>query len=448
MSYKKSAYIVKAFNKDGELIIKNTLTQKILKAHPEHISDVENALNRSYEGVEILEGIPEKLYQNGFIIEGNVDEDLIVDYTFNQYSYGSNILELTVLPTNACNFDCVYCYQKEPYFCMTDHTVDNLIKFIEKHINEYSGLLISWFGGEPLLAKKIIIQVMDRVRDICRKNKKPFYSSITTNGYELDLSTFESLVANHVRFFQITVDGPKDIHNRQRPHKTKPDSFETIMRNLTDIKRTMTKHRFIIAVRVNVSSALRSYLNEFIEFLYTQFGNDKHFTIVWEFIRDWGGDKIENNKDLMMDHKLSNQWLDTLSNKGFEINKGFARNNISESLCTASKKNGFVINHDGGVYKCAMVVENEEMKAINRIGYITSDGDMSLDLSKMVKWLGRDPVDKECVKCQHYPECMGVSCPLSTRILKNPKHCSETFIDDYEMILRNVDAINNIEYVV
>ena len=49
-----------------------------------------------------------------------------------------------------------------------------------------------------------------------------------------------------------------------------------------------------------------------------------------------------------------------------------------------------------------MVVENEEMKAINRIGYITSDGDMSLDLSKMVKWLGRDPVDKECVKCQHY----------------------------------------------
>ena len=116
MSYKKSAYIVKAFNKDGELIIKNTLTQKILKAHPEHISDVENALNRSYEGVEILEGIPEKLYQNGFIIEGNVDEDLIVDYTFNQYSYGSNILELTVLPTNACNFDCVYCYQKNLIF--------------------------------------------------------------------------------------------------------------------------------------------------------------------------------------------------------------------------------------------------------------------------------------------------------------------------------------------
>ena len=50
---------------------------------------------------------------------------------------------------------------------------------------------IAWFGGEPLLAKEIIVEIMSRVREICLKNKKPFYSNITTNGYELDIKTFE-----------------------------------------------------------------------------------------------------------------------------------------------------------------------------------------------------------------------------------------------------------------
>ena len=40
--------------------------------------------------------------------------------------------------------------------------------------------------------------------------------------------------------------------------------------------------------------------------------------------------------------------------------------------------NGYVINHDGMLYKCAMILENEKLKKINTIGRITEKGEMKI----------------------------------------------------------------------
>ena len=194
------------------------------------IENIENILSGVYK-VDALSDVAKKLYEHGFLVEDFVDESQIVEYLFNKEIYGNKTLELTIIPTNACNFDCVYCYQKEPYFFMSKETMDSIIFYIEKHIGEYTGLLISWFGGEPLLAKELMVEFMEKVRMICLKKHIPFYSNVTTNGYELDLKTFKSLIKNHVLYYQITIDGPKEIHNKQRPHKTNSDSFEKIVKN-------------------------------------------------------------------------------------------------------------------------------------------------------------------------------------------------------------------------
>ena len=446
MIYKTSAYILKTTNSDGEMIIKNTLTQKSFKVKHENVEEIEKILSGVYE-VETLSNVAKKLYDNGFLVEDFVDESQIVDYLFNKEIYGNKTLELTIIPTNACNFDCVYCYQKEPYFFMSKETMDSIILFIEKHIGEYSGLLISWFGGEPLLAKELMIEFMEKVRMICLKRRIPFYSNVTTNGYELDLKTFKSLITNHVLYYQITIDGPKEIHNKQRPHKTNNDSFEKIVKNLLDIKEKVKGNRYKIAIRVNVSTSVQPYIENFIEWLYNKFGEDNRFTIVWEIVRDWGGEKIKNNKQLILEDQKSKEWMDVLSNKGFSINMGFEDNDLNLALCTASKVNGFVVNYDGNIYKCAMCIENDKYKEINNIGRISQNGDMIVNTGKMVKWLGKNNTDEKCVMCQHYPECMGISCPLGSKILKQPVRCKELFIDDYEYLLRNRDVVRNIEYL-
>ena len=139
--------------------------------------------------------------------------------------------------------------------------------------------------------------------------------------------------------------------------------------------------------------------------------------------------------------------MDILSHKGFSINMGFEENDLNLALCTASKLNGYVINHDGNVYKCAMCVENDKYKEINNIGRINKNGDMLVNTGKMVKWLGKNKTDEKCVICHHYPECMGISCPLASKILRQPVRCKELFIDDYEYLLRNRDVVRNIEYL-
>lgn len=269
------------------------------------IENIENILSGVYK-VDALSDVAKKLYEHGFLVEDFVDESQIVEYLFNKEIYGNKTLELTIIPTNACNFDCVYCYQKEPYFFMSKETMDSIIFYIEKHIGEYTGLLISWFGGEPLLAKELMVEFMEKVRMICLKKHIPFYSNVTTNGYELDLKTFKSLIKNHVLYYQITIDGPKEIHNKQRPHKTNSDSFEKIVKNLMDIKENVKGNRYKIAVRVNISTSVQPYIEDFIEWLYNKFGNDSRFTIVWEIVRDWGGEKIKNNQNHRFNESIPN----------------------------------------------------------------------------------------------------------------------------------------------
>lgn len=61
MSYKTSAYIVQTFNNNGDLIIKNTLTQKILKSNKEDVCKVKRALNKDYSEIGSLEGIEKNI---------------------------------------------------------------------------------------------------------------------------------------------------------------------------------------------------------------------------------------------------------------------------------------------------------------------------------------------------------------------------------------------------
>jgi uncharacterized protein len=66
----------------------------------------------------------------------------------------SDSLGLIILPTEACNFRCVYCYETFEHGKMNPILVQALKKFITSRISDLSSLSISWFGGEPLCAWK------------------------------------------------------------------------------------------------------------------------------------------------------------------------------------------------------------------------------------------------------------------------------------------------------
>ena len=64
----------------------------------------------------------------------------------------NNALRLILMPTEACNFRCTYCYEDFRYKRMDDSVVTGVKRFLDLRASHLSQLEISWFGGEPLLA--------------------------------------------------------------------------------------------------------------------------------------------------------------------------------------------------------------------------------------------------------------------------------------------------------
>ena len=64
-------------------------------------------------------------------------------------------------------------------------TVRRLLAWFERMVPQFKVVLISWFGGEPLLSFRRLIEIQQEVKRMCEDAGVAFNSHITTNGYLL-----------------------------------------------------------------------------------------------------------------------------------------------------------------------------------------------------------------------------------------------------------------------
>src|ERR1041384_6711550 len=92
--------------------------------------------------------------------------------------------ELIILPTEKCNFRCTYCYEDFSIGKMKLETRESIKKFIKKRAPLLDKLNISWFGGEPLLAKDIVLDISSYAHKCSQEyDELEFNAGMTTNGY-------------------------------------------------------------------------------------------------------------------------------------------------------------------------------------------------------------------------------------------------------------------------
>ena len=78
----------------------------------------------------------------------------------------------SVVFTGGCNFRCPYCFEKDVLRPgkMTDSTVNDIYKFIEKEMSHLEAVNITWYGGEPLLEMETICTLSKRLIELCKLN--------------------------------------------------------------------------------------------------------------------------------------------------------------------------------------------------------------------------------------------------------------------------------------
>jgi uncharacterized protein len=64
-------------------------------------------------------------------------------------SLSSDLLHLILLPTEACNFRCVYCYETFRLKRMERGVVDGVKRLIERRAATHRPLTHKYVGGEP-----------------------------------------------------------------------------------------------------------------------------------------------------------------------------------------------------------------------------------------------------------------------------------------------------------
>ncbi|MEU3555803.1 radical SAM protein [Streptomyces fragilis] len=148
-------------------------------------------------------------------------------------------LHLIVLPTEQCNFRCTYCYEDFSIGRMRPEIVQGVKNLLSRRMAELEQLNISWFGGEPLLARTIVEDISScAVEAVAEAPQVQYSADVTTNGYHLDLATAETWEQLGIRSYQISLDGPEALHDTTRRRANGQGSFQRIWGNLLALRRS------------------------------------------------------------------------------------------------------------------------------------------------------------------------------------------------------------------
>ena len=108
-----------------------------------------------------------------------------------------------VFTTTACNASCEYCFEKNyKRISMREDTALDVADYIIATRDKKSTIRIKWFGGEPLVNKKAINIICEKIQNA----GVSFVSSMTTNGHLFTECSDEELKLWNLKSVQLTVD--------------------------------------------------------------------------------------------------------------------------------------------------------------------------------------------------------------------------------------------------
>jgi uncharacterized protein len=341
------------------------------------------------------------------------------------------IQELILLPTEKCNFRCTYCYEDFELGKMSEETQRAIELFIDNRMEGLELLKFSWFGGEPLVAKDVVLRLSRYAKQKCDEHGVKFQGGLTTNAYVLDQELARELISLNQDFFQITLDGWKEAHDVLRQRADGRGTFDVIWNNLLGLKALDLK--FEVCVRVHVRRDNIENLEILMREFALAFQGDRRFYLDFQHLRDMGGEggkSIENpvsyielryieaplrasyrralqelrgvshNPSSVEDSTTTDEplILEKASNSGESAGSQRASEQVAGEpyICYAGKPNSLLIRSNGRIGKCTVAFDDDR----NDVGYLNLDGSVVINNEKYQHWIrGLGTLESEITGC-------------------------------------------------
>lgn len=295
------------------------------------------------------------------------------------------VFQLFILPTEKCNFRCIYCYEDFKLGQMSPELISATKKWIFSRVDDLDALTISWFGGEPTLALPVVLDITSAARLAFEGRNKRFSSRMTTNGYLLSRETFLSLLNAGVSSYQISLDGPAEVHNQTRVRADGKATFDVLWGNLLQIAALAQDgySGFNVRIRIHYDRYTASELLPLVDMIIKELLPTGCFAVDFHQIEQLGGSN-DNNIAL-----ASNSQHDIVRDLAAKISANTASNyaqvaeDIENYVCYASKANSFVLRADGRLAKCTVALNDKR----NEVGRLNLDGTIDVNNDRFMPWV-------------------------------------------------------------
>jgi uncharacterized protein len=164
-----------------------------------------------------------------------------------------------------CNLDCRYCFylEKERMYpgtsgwSMPDEVLET---FVRDYIGAQDAPIVTfaWQGGEPTL---LGLDFFRRVVELQRRyaDGKRIENGLQTNGILLD-DRWGAFLAEHEFLVGLSIDGPRELHDRYRVDRGGQPTFDRVMRGIDVLKRSGAAFNTLTVVhRENARAPLDVY---------------------------------------------------------------------------------------------------------------------------------------------------------------------------------------------
>lgn len=365
------------------------------------------------------------LVEYGFIIDDSMDELGQIRLKNKEKSFASRELYIMVYPTQDCNLKCWYCYESHVKdTIMSKEVMNRIVKLVNKklELNEFDSLQLGFFGGEPLTDfENVAYPLAKDLKTIVESKNKHFHSFFVTNG-SLITPQMIPLFKEINPYFQITIDGCKERHNKVRIWKKddKP-TYDTIIHAVkmitSDIYNEDQYDIPILTLRINYDNQTLKHIAEVLDDIKDI--NRKSVSVHFE--RVWQTKHLVDNEQ----QELLRNTLKAFINNGFYINQGcFGIKNVS---CPAETVSFIIVNYNGLLYRC----NGRTLTPENKEGELQEDGAMILDPNIKARRMGLATFENaRCLSCIMLPQCLG---PCSQKLMEdgevNDENCSLASLD-------------------
>jgi len=343
-------------------------------------------------------GEKESLFELGFLVQdANAEKQEMLTFIDELNAVSRKFKAIVVLNLD-CNLACKYCFEgnRKGKFYMTRETADLFIDFVKNNVPaNKEEIKMTFYGGEPLLSKKLIIYISERLKSLAEASGKRYGFSLITNGTLLSPNVVKELKPFGLTSADITIDGPENIHNSSRPFKSGKGTFDTIVRNIKDVCDMINIHiggNFTKENYIQIPSLLDYLMDNGLT--PDRISSLNFYPVIKESaefaLPEFTGGCVSINEPWLFDAGI---FL-----RGEILKRGYKTQKIIPSPCMMELKDSLVVNYDGGFYKCPGMIGREEFRV----------GDIKTGIKEYRQSHNLDNYkNDECLNCSYLPLCFG-----------------------------------------